>query len=144
MLDRKPRPATVDAVVIRDSCVLLVKRGTEPFKGSWALPGGFVEWGETAENAVVREAFEETGLRVRVEELLGVYSAPARDPERGTIAVAFICSAQNGQPKGGDDAAEAKWWALEFLPSLCFDHDQILSDAKKKLAQKNSQIICKY
>ncbi|RLI39304.1 NUDIX hydrolase, partial [Candidatus Bathyarchaeota archaeon] len=84
-----PRVA-VDVVLIRaDGSLVLVRRGREPFKGMWALPGGFIEYGERAEEAAVREAEEETGLKVRVEGLVGVYSRPDRDPRWHVISIAY-------------------------------------------------------
>jgi 8-oxo-dGTP diphosphatase len=126
---------TTDAVITDGPRVLLVKRGEEPFKGKWALPGGFVEYGERAEEAIVREVREETGLDVRVSKLIGVYSDPRRDPRGHTVTVAYICEpkAVNKKPRAGDDAAEAKWWRLDRLPKLAFDHAGIVGDAKKAL-----------
>jgi len=80
----------VDGVLIKDGKILLVRRGKEPFRGYYALPGGFVEYGETVERAVVREVYEETGIKTRVKELLGVYSDPNRDPRGHVISIAFI------------------------------------------------------
>jgi len=125
------RPTTTDAVIVREDEIVLIRRGTEPFKGKWALPGGFVDSGETAEAACVREAKEETGLDVEVEELLGVFSGPERDPVRRTIAVAYLCKEVGGELVGGDDAAEAKWFSLEELPELAFDHLEIINTIKR-------------
>jgi len=123
------RPTAVDAVVIEGGKVLLIRRARPPFKGRWALPGGFVEEGESAEEAVVREALQETGVRVAVKGLIGVYSSPERDP-RGTIAVAFLCSPTGpSSPRGGDDARAAGWFPLSSLPPLAFDHAKIIHDA---------------
>ena len=78
---RNPTP-TVDIVILKENDLLLIRRGREPFRGKWALPGGFIEYGETAEEAAVREAAEETGLTVELEGILGVYSDPNRDPRK--------------------------------------------------------------
>ncbi|MDD5317400.1 MAG: NUDIX hydrolase [Candidatus ainarchaeum sp.] len=122
----------VDCVLIRGKDVLLVKRDREPWKGKWALPGGFMEFGETAEEAVIREAREETGMETRPVRLLGVYSSPSRDV-RQTVAIAFLCAAvKNAEPKGGDDASDARWWHLSALPELAFDHGKIIRDALTK------------
>ncbi|MBI4399417.1 NUDIX hydrolase [Candidatus Micrarchaeota archaeon] len=132
------RPTTVDAIVIEQNKLLLVKRGIEPFINCWALPGGFVEDNETVEQAVVREAKEETGVDVKPIKLLGVYSSPKRDV-RKTIAVAFLCEKLGGETKGNDDASEAGWFPIENLPKLAFDHDEIVRDAlfrSKKLRYK--------
>lgn len=127
------RPTTTDALIIKEGKIVLIKRGTEPFKDKWALPGGFVDSGETAEAACVREAKEETGLIVEVEKLVGVFSEPARDPERGTIAVAYLCREIGGKLSGGDDAAEARWFSLGKLPELAFDHKKIIETLKLTL-----------
>jgi len=135
MKEYKNRPVTVDAVITRGSGeeleVLLVLRAREPFKGKWAIPGGFVEWDESCEQAVVREAKEETGISVRVVRLVGVYSDPKRDP-RGTVSAAFLCEPVSGSgPCAGDDAEQAKWFSISNLPELVFDHNIVLSDAIK-------------
>jgi 8-oxo-dGTP diphosphatase len=122
---------TVDAL-IRDpeGRVLLVRRGRPPFQGQWALPGGFVEYGETTEAACAREALEETGLSVQVIRLLGVYSDPRRDPRGHTVGIVYLCRFDGGAPRGGDDAAEARFFEpgeLARLP-LAFDHRRILAD----------------
>jgi 8-oxo-dGTP diphosphatase len=124
------RPFTVDAIVHREGRIVLVRRGKEPYKGKWALPGGFVEKEERAEEACAREANEETGLEVEVGKLVGVFSEPGRDP-RGTVAAAYLCRVKGGELKGGDDAEEAKWFSLDGLPKLAFDHEKIIMAAKK-------------
>jgi len=126
------RPTTVDAVIIGRGSILLVKRRFDPYKGLWAIPGGFVEEGETAEQAAAREAFEETGVRIKITKLLGVYSDPKRDP-RGTVSVAFIAKALSKGAKGGDDAEEAKWFKLGEIPPLAFDHAKMIDDARRML-----------
>jgi len=128
MLYRNPKP-TVDAVIPEKGNIVLVKRGNPPFKGMWALPGGFVECGETVEEAVVREAKEETGLIVDVVRLLGVYSDPKRDPRGPTVGVAFICKKTDGELKADSDAKDVKEFPLKDLPPLAFDHARIVSDA---------------
>lgn len=129
-----PKPAlTVDGVVVRNGKVLLVERGREPFKGGWALPGGFVEEGETLELAVEREVLEETGVRAEPISIVGVYSDPGRDPRGHTVSVAYMMRAMGGKAAGGDDAARARWFPLEELPELAFDHSMIVEDAKQLL-----------
>lgn len=121
---------TVDALIVHsERGVLLIQRGHEPFAGSWALPGGFVEVGERCEDACVREAREETGLEVEPVALFGVYSDPRRDPRGHTVSVVFLCRVTGGALLGGDDAAQAQWFTnLHGLP-LAFDHAVILADA---------------
>lgn len=129
-----PRPETplltVDAIVARGGRLLLVKRARPPFEGMWALPGGFVEIGESVENAVLRELDEETGLRGRVRRLVGVYSRPERDPRGHTVSVAFEVFAPRGEPRGDDDAREAAFLGPR-LPKLAFDHGRIVADWRR-------------
>ncbi len=120
---------TTDAVWIRAGRVLLVRRGQPPFRGLWALPGGFVELRETVEESVVRELFEETGLRARPSKLIGVYSGPDRDPRKPTTTVAFLMRGRGGNPRGGDDAEAAAWVPIGEVGPLAFDHAEILRDA---------------
>jgi len=124
------RPFVTDAVIVREGRIVLIRRNNEPYKGMWALPGGFAEANETAERCCEREAHEETGLSVKAKKLIGIFSDPGRDP-RGTIAGAYICELIGGELKGGDDAKEAKWFPLEGLPALAFDHQKIIEEAKK-------------
>ena len=131
MTDRYRSPAlTVDAVWLRDGRALLVRRGRPPFRGRWAFPGGFVEYREKVEDAVVRELREETGLGARPIAIVGVYSGPDRDPRQPTTSVAYLMRGRGGAPRGGDDAAEARWVPFPQARSLAFDHDRILRDAR--------------
>lgn len=117
---------TVDVVIEVGDRVVLVRRRNPP--PGWAIPGGFVDTGERAEEAAVREAFEETGLRVTLTSLLGVYSDPARDPRRHTLSVVYVGKAE-GTPRGGDDASEARLFSEGNLPGpIAFDHARILDD----------------
>lgn len=132
-----PRPMlTADCVVLRNSEVLLIRRGNEPFRGCWALPGGFMEMEETIEHCAVRELQEETGLQVAETDLrlIGVYSTPGRDPRGRTVTAAYLVRLVSGEPKAGDDAAEVRWWPLANLPSLAFDHAEIITDAQRLCA----------
>jgi 8-oxo-dGTP diphosphatase len=128
---------TVDAVLLKGGEVLLIRRGGDPFRGAWAIPGGFVEVGERVEDAARRELVEETGLRGDIVDLLGVWSDPARDPRGHTVSVVFVCKVSGivSVAAAGDDAAEARWFALDALPpDLAFDHAQILDAARRWLA----------
>jgi len=122
---------TTDAVWIHRGRILLVRRGKPPFRGMWALPGGFVEQQETVEAAVVRELKEETGLVARPWKLVGVYSGPERDPRKPSTSVAFLMRGRVRKPRGGDDAASAEWVLLSAARPLAFDHGRIVRDARR-------------
>jgi len=128
---RGPSP-TVDVVILLPGDrVVLVERGHPP--PGWALPGGFVEVGETLEAAAVREAREETGLEVDLVDLVGVYSDPRRDPRSHTTSTVYLGRA-DGDPRGGDDAADARAFRWDELPApVAFDHAEILRDARRLL-----------
>lgn len=121
---------TADVVLLNESMqVLLVKRKGEPFAGMWALPGGHVDKGETAERAARRELFEETGVDLEQDEFKFVVIAddPDRDPRGRYVGAVFLVVAGGDvQPVAGDDAAEAKFWPLTSLPELAFDHNKII------------------
>ncbi|MBN2015035.1 MAG: NUDIX hydrolase [Candidatus Altiarchaeota archaeon] len=119
----------VDAVVVDGGGIILVKRKNPPFKGWWALPGGFVGYGETVEYAVRREVLEETGLEVRVERLIGVYSDPKRDPRGHTISVVFLCKKEGGSLRAESDAVDVGSFPLSELPELAFDHNKVVRDS---------------
>ena len=126
---------TVDAIIYEpDRGIVLIDRKFEPL--GWALPGGFVDYGESVEQAAIREAMEETNLPVHLRELLGVYSDPARDARRHTISTVFIASTDVPEAlRGGDDAAKAAFFSLESLPTeLAFDHARILEDFRRRHA----------
>ena len=123
---------TVDAVItFPGDKVALVKRGNPPFQGMWALPGGFVERGETVADACRREIMEECGIEIELGRILGVYSDPARDPRGHTVSVIFLASVKSGNLIGGDDAAEARLFSRAELKGLrlAFDHAKVLADA---------------
>ena len=131
-----PRPAvTADALVFRKNSenveVLLIKRGHPPFEGMWASPGGFIEMEESPEDAAVRELHEETNLNDVELFQFHTYGALNRDPRHRTIAIAYagFLKNNNTEIKGGDDAADARWFNITNLPALAFDHDLIVSDA---------------
>ena len=132
-----PRPAvTADMIVLTDESepkILLIQRGDEPFKGCWAFPGGFMNMDETTEQCARRELKEETSLEIGEVQQVGAYSTVDRDPRGRTITVAYITNIPQALPVVGlDDAAEAKWWPINALPPLAFDHAQILRDALRR------------
>ncbi|HWI43556.1 MAG TPA: NUDIX hydrolase [Nocardioides sp.] len=154
MSEHPPFAVAVDLAIftIRDGAlsVLLVERGGDPFKGAWALPGGFVEPDEDAEQAAWRELVEETGVS-RFQghlEQLRTYSAPDRDPRMRVVSVAHVALAPDlPEPTAGTDAADARWWVVDDLigsdgsppeeaPELAFDHRQILLDARERVRAK--------
>ena len=142
-----PRPmVTVDVAVFTFSGdkarVLLINRGKEPFKGKWALPGGFVGMDEELEDAVVRELAEETGLvGVRLEQM-HTFGKCGRDPRGRQITIVYMGIATEGQDmiKAGDDAAQAQWFDIENLPKeMAFDHNEVVRFAIEKLMERNDR-----
>jgi ADP-ribose pyrophosphatase YjhB (NUDIX family) len=132
---RNPIP-TVDIIIEQDGGpaggknIVLIKRRNPPY--GWAIPGGFVNYGETLEAAAVREAYEETGLHVILLGQFHTYSDPGRDPRKHTISTVFVARAE-GTPVAGDDAAEARTFGMDSLPGpLAFDHATILRDYREK------------
>jgi 8-oxo-dGTP diphosphatase len=127
-----PTP-TADIILQRDSKILMVRRKKDPFKGQLALPGGFINEGETAEEAARREAIEETTLEVEPIEILGVYSDPKRDPRKHIMSIVFVGIIVGGSDKAGDDAESIEWVELGTIEKqeIAFDHAQILRDYKK-------------
>ena len=125
---------TVDAVVLNNQNnkpkVLLIKRKNDPFENKWAIPGGFLEKDENLEYGAKRELEEETGLKIDTLIQLKTYGGVDRDPRGRTISIAFIVITQQQEVKAADDAVKAKWFNLHELPSLAFDHSEILEDAK--------------
>ena len=118
----------VDVVIPSERGVVLIRRGTEPFAGRWALPGGFVEVGETVEGAAAREAAEETGLAVEVARLIGVYSEPERDPRGHNVSVAFLVRVLGGELAAATDASDVSVLDPSSI-ELAFDHRRIIDDA---------------
>jgi len=146
--EKVPRLTTDAWIRDRSGRLLLVRRGHPPFQGSWALPGGFCDWGETTEEACAREAKEETGLTVKVGELLGVYSRPGRDPRGQTVSLVYACRPVRGKALGGDDAAEARWFTPRELRAVefAFDHGEVVrehlgraSKARRKASKAKSK-----
>ena len=130
-----PRPAvTADCVVMTKEDVpqvLLVERGNEPYKGCWALPGGFMNMDETTEQCAIRELKEETGLDVQQVWQIGAYSKLGRDPRGRNVCVAYLAIVDKpAAVSGQDDAAKAQWFPIDALPPLAFDHEDIMRDAK--------------
>ena len=131
-----PRPETpaltVDTIIELEDRpglpIVLIERRYEPF--GWALPGGFVDVGETLEQAAVREAEEETCLQVRLQLLLGCYSDPSRDPRGHTVSAVYVARAV-GEPRAADDARHLDVFTPETLPELAFDHGRILEDYRR-------------
>ena len=118
----------VDAVILFQAGIVLIKRENPPYQGCFALPGGFVEIGETVEDAVAREAREETGLAIDLLGLVGIYSDPGRDPRGHVVSAAFL-SRGKGELVSGSDARSAEVFPLTSFPRLAFDHDKIIRDA---------------
>jgi 8-oxo-dGTP diphosphatase len=140
-----PRVAlSVDCVVFaregNATKVLLIKRGREPYAGCWAIPGGFVEPDETLEQAALRELEEETGVKLTHCQQLRVFDAIDRDPRERVISVAHwtVTNASEHRPRGSDDASEARWFDLTSLPTLAFDHVEVLACAQRELVRSSA------
>ena len=138
---RYPHPAvTTDCVIFGFSGerlqVLLVERGIEPYKGRWAFPGGFLKMDEAAEEGALRELKEETGLENAYIQQLHTFSDPNRDPRERVITIAYYALVRTQDVKGGDDAASARWFPLDEVPPLAFDHDCILRMATQRLREQ--------
>lgn len=138
-----PRPAvTTDCVIFgfdgQKLQVLLIERGGEPFKGSWAFPGGFLNMDETVEECAARELEEETGMKDVFVEQFHAFSAVNRDPRGRTITVAFyaLVNPDDMDVSGQDDAADARWYDIRELPPLAFDHDEMFGRALRQLRLK--------
>lgn len=137
-----PHPAvTTDCVVFgfdgKQLHILLIERGIEPFKGSWALPGGFMKIDETVEQCALRELKEETGVESIYLEQFRVFSDVGRDPRERVVTVAFLALVRKSDFRliAGDDAARASWFELDELPPLAFDHHEIIAQAWKRLPE---------
>lgn len=133
-----PHPAVAcDCVVFgfdgQSLKVLLIERGNDPCRGMWAFPGGFMNIDESAEDAARRELREETGLALTNIRQIGAFTAVDRDPRERVLSIAFYSLTHPAEVHGGDDAAKARWWPIDKLPQLAFDHDVILRQAIKCL-----------
>lgn len=136
-----PHPAvTTDCVIFgfdgSDLKVLLIERGIEPFKGKWALPGGFLKMDETAHEGALRELEEETGMNNAYIRQFHTFTEPGRDPRERVITIAHYALVRLQEVKGGDDAAQARWFTMDEIPPLAFDHDRILRMAQKMLRER--------
>ncbi len=130
---------TVDLVIYKkadaDYELLLIRRKNDPFKGKWALPGGFVDENEGLKDAAIRELEEETGLKITDLQQLGAFGKPHRDPRHHTVSVAYVgFASEDAQAIGADDADEAKWFSVKNLPELAFDHADIVNLSVQKIA----------
>ena len=136
-----PHPAvTTDCVIFGFNGerlqVLLIERGIEPYKGKWALPGGFLKMDESAEECARRDLKEETGLEGAYMEQFHTFSSPERDPRERVVTIGYFALIRQQEVKGGDDAAAAKWFPLDETPALAFDHDFILRKATQRLREQ--------
>ena len=142
MVSKFKNPVPTVDIIILDSQkrnIVLINRKYTPL--GWALPGGFVDYGESLEAAAFREAFEETSIEVELFCQFQSYSNPNRDNRRHTISTVFISTIRSGELRAQDDAADAKWFNLNQLPELVFDHGLILQDFKKHFLSKNEYFI---
>ena len=130
---------TVDIFIYNDNHeFILIKRKNDPFKDYWALPGGFVDYGETTEHAAIREAKEETSIDVKLEKLFNVYSDPDRDPRRHTVSVFYLAHGNFDDAKADDDAKDIAVFSFDDLEGkrIAFDHGKILIEVKEYLENK--------
>lgn len=134
MTDYKIPSLTVDAIIVHEDEIVLIKRLKDPHMNKWALPGGFVEYGESVEDATIREAKEETNLDIELGSLVGVYSKPDRDPRRHTVSVVYMATIKDDFLQSGSDAKDARFFKIEdaINMQLAFDHNEILNDAFKR------------
>ena len=136
-----PHPSvTTDCVIFgfdgESVKVLLIERGGEPYKGCWAFPGGFLEMDESAEEGARRELMEETGLTTPFVKQFHAFSAPDRDPRERVLTIAYYSLVRLSEVKGMDDAKQAKWFPLNEVPKLAFDHDEMLRVAKEDISKE--------
>jgi len=135
---RKPS-VTADGIVLKGNEIVLIRRGKEPFKGSYALPGGFLNYGERLEECAVREVLEETGVKTKVVELVGIYSSPDRDPRGHFVTAVYHLEPIGGMLKAGDDAQDVEWIHLDKLPKFAFDHGKIIQDFLSRRKERSTE-----
>ena len=131
---------TVDIFIYNENHeFILIKRKNDPFKDHWALPGGFVDYGETTENAAIREAKEETSIDIESVQLFNVYSDPDRDPRRHTVSIVYLAHGNFDDAKADDDAKDIDVFSFDVLEEkkLAFDHEKILTEVQKFLEKTN-------
>ena len=135
MADYKIPSLTADIFIYDESNFILIKRKNDPFKDYWALPGGFVEYGESVEDAAVREAKEETSIDVALESLVNVYSKPDRDPRGHTVTVAYTARGDLSTKKADDDAKDIGIFTIDDIDNIkiAFDHEKIITDCIEKV-----------
>ena len=131
--------ASSDCVVIKGKEILLVKRAFPPFRGHWCLPGGIMDVGETIEQTALREVFEETGARTKIISLVGLYSGPDRDPRGTTLTACFLAKFIRFSGKPDKESMEVKFFPLNKLPKIAFDHGKMIKDALRLLRKKKSK-----
>ena len=127
---------TTDIFIFDDDLnFILIKRKNEPYKDYWALPGGFVDYGECVEDAAIREALEETSINVELKELVGVYSNPSRDPRGHTVSITYTARGDMKKMNAADDACDIGLFKQEDLEkiNLAFDHAKIIKDCLKSI-----------
>jgi ADP-ribose pyrophosphatase YjhB (NUDIX family) len=143
---KNPKPM-VDVIIQKGNCIVLIERGKEPYRKKLAIPGGYVEYGETVENAAKREAKEETSLDIKLESILGVYSDPKRDPRDHAISTVFIAEPLSDNLVAKSDASKTYWVQIDKieLNNLAFDHARILLDyiKWKKYSKRTFWSTCK-